>query len=292
MRYRVIHRTTFKYRQPVTVGKHVACLRPRTLPDQHVVESQLHIEPVPATMTERTDYFGNLLYFFTVQEPHKELVVETRSEVNVKAKRRPSSVESISWEQAVEQVQVDQSAAGLDAFQFRFESPRIKPRPEFAAYASESFTAGRPMREALLELTARIHRDFKFDSKVTNVRTTPEEVFRKKRGVCQDFAHFQIACLRALNVSARYVSGYLRTYPPVGQPRLVGADASHAWLSAYCPGVGWMDVDPTNNLEPSDEHVTIGWGREYGDVSPLYGVIQGGGAHTLTVSVDLEALGG
>jgi transglutaminase-like putative cysteine protease len=292
MRYRVIHRTTFKYRQPVTVGKHVACLCPRTLPDQHVVESQLHIEPVPATMTERTDYFGNLLYFFTVQEPHKELVVETRSQVNVKAKQRPSLVESISWEQAVEQVQVDQSPAGLDAFQFRFESPRIKPRPEFAAYASESFTAGRPMREALLELTARIHRDFKFDSKVTNVRTTPEEVFRKKRGVCQDFAHFQIACLRALNVSARYVSGYLRTYPPVGQPRLVGADASHAWLSAYCPGVGWMDVDPTNNLEPSDEHVTIGWGREYGDVSPLYGVIQGGGAHTLTVSVDLEALGG
>ena len=291
MRYRVIHRTTFKYRHPVTVGKHVACLCPRTLPEQHVVESQLHIEPVPATMTERTDYFGNLLYFFTVQEPHKELVVETRSEVNVKAKRRPSSVESISWEQAVEQVQVDQSAAGLDAFQFRFESPRIKPRPEFAGYAAESFTAGRPMREALLELTARIHRDFKFDSKVTNVRTTPEEVFRKKRGVCQDFAHFQIACLRALNISARYVSGYLRTYPPVGQPRLVGADASHAWLSAYCPGVGWMDVDPTNNLEPSDEHVTIGWGREYGDVSPLYGVIQGGGAHTLTVSVDLEALG-
>jgi transglutaminase-like putative cysteine protease len=291
MRYRVIHRTTFKYRHPVTVGKHVACLCPRTLPDQHVVESQLHIEPVPATMTERTDYFGNLLYFFTVQEPHKELVVETRSEVDVKAKQRPSSVESIAWEQAVEQVQVDQSPAGLDAFQFRFESPRIKPRPEFAAYASESFTAGRPMREALLELTARIHRDFKFDSKVTNVRTTPEEVFRKKRGVCQDFAHFQIACLRALNISARYVSGYLRTYPPVGQPRLVGADASHAWLSAYCPGVGWMDVDPTNNLEPSDEHVTIGWGREYGDVSPLYGVIQGGGAHTLTVSVDLEALG-
>ena len=292
MRYRVIHRTTFKYRQPVTVGKHVACLCPRTLPEQHVVESQLHIEPVPATMTERTDYFGNLLYFFTVQEPHKELVVETRSEVNVKAKQRPSLVESISWEQAVEQVQVDQSPAGLDAFQFRFESPRIKPRPEFAAYASESFTAGRPMREALLELTARIYRDFKFDSKVTNVRTTPEEVFRKKRGVCQDFAHFQIACLRALNISARYVSGYLRTYPPAGQPRLVGADASHAWLSAYCPGVGWMDVDPTNNLEPSDEHVTIGWGREYGDVSPLYGVIQGGGAHTLTVSVDLEALGG
>ena len=291
MKYRVIHRTTFKYRHPVTIGKHVACLRPRTLPRQQVVESQLCVQPVPATMTERTDYFGNLLYFFTVQEPHRELVVETRSEVNVESKQPSSLLESLPWEQAVEQVQMDQSPAGLDAFQFRFESPRIKPRPEFADYASQSFTPGRPMREALLELTARIHRDFKFDSKVTNVRTTPEEVFRKKRGVCQDFAHFEIACLRALNISARYVSGYLRTYPPVGQPKLVGADASHAWLSAYCPGVGWMDVDPTNNLEPSDEHVTIGWGREYGDVSPLYGVIQGGGAHTLRVSVDLEALG-
>jgi transglutaminase-like putative cysteine protease len=125
---------------------------------------------------------------------------------------------------------------------------------------------------------------------VTTVRTTPEEVFRKKRGVCQDFAQFQIACLRSLNLSARYVSGYLRTYPPPGQPRLVGADASHAWLSAYCPGIGWIDVDPTNNLVPSDSHVTLAWGRDYGDVSPLYGVIQGGGAHVLHVGVDMDVM--
>ena len=144
--------------------------------------------------------------------------------------------------------------------------------------------------DALLDLTARIHKDFRFDSKVTNVRTPTEEVFRKRRGVCQDFAHLQIACLRSLNIAARYVSGYLRTYPPPGQPRLVGADASHAWVSAYCPGIGWLDMDPTNNVVPSNGHVTLAWGRDYGDVSPLRGLILGGGAHTLKVGVDMEPL--
>jgi transglutaminase-like putative cysteine protease len=147
------------------------------------------------------------------------------------------------------------------------------------------------MPEALLDLTARINRDFRFDSKVTNVRTPPEEVFRKQRGVCQDFAHVQIACLRSINLAARYVSGYLRTFQRPGQPRLVGADASHAWVSAYCPGNGWLDVDPTNNVVPSDGHVTLAWGRDYGDVSPLHGLALGGGAHTLRVAVDMEPLG-
>ncbi|HTF67752.1 MAG TPA: transglutaminase family protein, partial [Edaphobacter sp.] len=184
----------------------------------------------------------------------------------------------------------DHTPAGLEAYQFVFESPRIRIRPEFAAYALQSFTPGRPLAEALLDLTARIHKDFRFDSKVTNVRTPTEEVFRKRRGVCQDFAHLQIACLRSLNLAARYVSGYLRTYPPPGRPRLVGADASHAWVSAYCPGIGWLDMDPTNNLVPSDGHVTLAWGRDYGDISPLRGLILGGGAHTLKVSVDMEPL--
>jgi transglutaminase-like putative cysteine protease len=290
MIYKIVHRTTCKYRHPVSVGKHVACLKPRTLPQQHLAQNELHIEPAPATMTERIDYFGNLHCFFTVQEPHKELVVEARSEVSVEDDGAGSQQDSLPWEEAVRLVALDQGSAALEAYQFRFESPRIKPRPEFATYALQSFTPGRPLREALLDLTGRIHKDFRFDSKVTNVRTTPEEVFRKRRGVCQDFAHFQIACLRSLNLSARYVSGYLRTYPPPGQPRLVGADASHAWMSTYCPGIGWIDVDPTNNLIPSNGHVTLGWGRDYGDVSPLYGVIQGGGAHVLSVAVDLEAL--
>jgi transglutaminase-like putative cysteine protease len=241
-------------------------------------------------MTERIDYFGNLLYFFTVQEPHKELVVEARSEVRMDDDVTSGPQDSLPWEEAVRLLPTDQSPAGLEAYQFRFESPRIKLRPEFAAYALQSFPPRRPMREGLVDLTARIHKDFRFDSKVTNVRTTTEEVFRKRRGVCQDFAHFQIACLRSLNLSARYVSGYLRTHPPPGKPRLVGADASHAWVSAYCPGIGWIDLDPTNNIIPSNGHVTLAWGRDYGDVSPLHGLIQGGGANDLSVSVDVDAI--
>jgi transglutaminase-like putative cysteine protease len=289
MIYEIVHRTTCKYRHPVSVGKHVACLKPRALPNQQLVRSELRIEPAPATMTERIDYFGNLLYFFTVQEPHRELIVEARSDVRVADNAAAQPQDLLPWEEAAASLSSGQSPEALEAYQFRFESPRIKPRPEFAAYALQSFTPRRLMLEALLDLTARIHKDFRFDSKVTNVRTTTEEVFRKRRGVCQDFAHFQIACLRSLNLSARYISGYLRTHPPPGQPRLIGADVSHAWVSAFCPGTGWIDLDPTNNLIPSNGHVTLAWGRDYGDVSPLHGLIQGGGAHSLTVAVDIDA---
>jgi|HubBroStandDraft_1064217.scaffolds.fasta_scaffold162929_2 transglutaminase-like putative cysteine protease len=290
MIYRISHRTTYKYKYPVSVGNHVACLQPRSLPHHKVTHSELRIEPAPATRTERVDYFGNRLCYFTVQEPHRELTVDARSEVIIEEDLSMWPQHSLPWEEAAETLPNDLSPATLEAYQFGFESPRIRVRTEFADYARASFTPGRPLAEALLDLTARIHKDFRFDSKVTNVRTPTEEVFRKRRGVCQDFSHLQIACLRSLNLAARYVSGYLRTYPPPGKPRLVGADASHAWVSAYCPGAGWIDVDPTNNLVPSDGHVTLAWGRDYGDVSPLRGLILGGGAHTLKVAVDMEPL--
>jgi transglutaminase-like putative cysteine protease len=290
MIYRITHRTTYKYKYPVSVGNHVACLTPRSLPKHQLARSELRIQPQPATRTEREDYFGNLLCFFTVQEPHKELVVEAHSEVTMNGNATPWPQQSLAWEEAASLLPNDQSPAGLEAYQFGFESPRIRVRPEFASYALQSFTPGRPMPEALLDLTTRIHKDFRFDSKVTNVRTPTEEVFRKRRGVCQDFAHLQIACLRSVNIAARYVSGYLRTYPPPGQPRLVGGDASHAWVSAYCPGIGWLDMDPTNNVVPSNGHVVLAWGRDYGDVSPLRGLILGGGDHTLKVAVDMEPL--
>jgi transglutaminase-like putative cysteine protease len=290
MTYKIVHRTAYRYKYPVSVGNHVACLKPRSLARHRLAQCELHIQPTPATMTERVDYFGNILCFFTVQQPHRELVVEARSEVVMNGAAASVSDGALPWEEAVRSLKDDRSPEGLEAYQFRFESPRIRLRQEFAAYALESFPRGQPLREGLLDLTHRIHKDFRFDSGVTNVRTPTEEVFRKRRGVCQDFAHFQIACLRSLNLSARYVSGYLRTYPPPGQPRLVGADASHAWVSAYCPGSGWLDLDPTNNLIPSDGHVTIAWGRDYGDVSPLRGLILGGGEHTLSVGVDMELL--
>lgn len=290
MNYRIVHRTTYKYKYPVSVGNHVACLRPRSLPRHSLKHSELKIMPKPANISERVDYFGNVLCFFIVEEPHDELIVEARSEVVMNEKAAAWPQQSPPWEEVVGILKGDHQPATLEAYQFRFESPRIRPRPQFAAYALHSFTEARPMHEALLDLTARIHADFRFESKATTVRTPVEEVFEKRRGVCQDFAHLQIACLRSINLSARYVSGYLRTYPPPGKPRLVGADASHAWVSAFCPGAGWLDVDPTNNVAPSDGHVTVAWGRDFGDVSPLHGLILGGGAHTLKVSVDLEAI--
>jgi transglutaminase-like putative cysteine protease len=291
MIYKISHRTTYKYAFPVSVGNHVACLKPRSFAHNRLLENQLHISPTPKTITERLDYFGNRLCFFTVQEPHGQLVVEAKSRVAIIADAALNSEPSPPWEDSARPLANDHSHDGLGAYQFQFESPRIRIRPEFAGYALQSFTPGRAMREALLDLTARIHKDFRFDAKVTTVRTTIEEVFKKRRGVCQDFAHLQIACLRSINLAARYVSGYLRTYPPPGKPRLVGADASHAWVSAYCRGLGWLDMDPTNNVAPSDGHVTVAWGRDYGDVSPLRGLILGGGKHILEVAVDMEPVG-
>jgi transglutaminase-like putative cysteine protease len=290
MIYKIVHRTTYKYKFPVSVGNHVACLKPRSLPRHRLAQSELEIRPKPATITERVDYFGNHLCFFTVEEPHDELIVEARSEVVMNENAAAWPRQTPPWEEAARTLQDGHHPATLEAYQFRFESPRIRLKPEFAAYALQSFTDRRPMHEALLDLTARIHADFRFESKATTVRTPVEEVFEKRRGVCQDFAHLQIACLRSINLSARYVSGYLRTHPPPGRPRLVGADASHAWVSAYCQGTGWLDVDPTNNVAPSDGHVTLAWGRDFGDVSPLHGLILGGGVHTLKVAVDLEAI--
>jgi transglutaminase-like putative cysteine protease len=290
MIYNVVHRTTYKYKHIVSGGSHVACLKPRSLTHQHVVHCDFRIIPSPAVVTERIDFFGNHQHFFTIEEPHNELIVETRSRVILEQTGQESCLDSVSWEDAVKTLPEDLSPEALKAYQFRFESPRIRVRPEFARYAKQSFTPERPIVEGLLDLTTRIHRDFRFDSKVTTVRTPIEEVFRKKRGVCQDFAQIQIACLRSINLSARYVSGYLRTYPRPGQSRMVGADASHAWVSVFCPSLGWFDVDPTNDVVPSTGHVTIGWGRDFGDVSPLHGLILGGGAHSVKVAVDLEVI--
>jgi transglutaminase-like putative cysteine protease len=236
------------------------------------------------------DYFGNGLCIFTVQEPHKELLVEAHSEVAIEDAAPILPAEDLPWELVASSLPEDHSPAGLDAYQFVFESQRIRTGSQFAEYALQSFTPGRPISQALLDLTARIHNEFRFDPKVTNVRTPPEEVFRKRHGVCQDFAQVQIACLRSLNLAARYVSGYLRTYPRPGKPRLVGADASHAWVSAYSPLSGWIDVDPTNNVVPSTDHVTLAWGRDFSDVSPLHGLVIGGAGHTLKVGVDMAPL--
>jgi len=287
MTYKIVHKTTYKYKQPVAYGSHVTYLTPRSKPQQVCKSHELVVTPRPVEMREKTDYFGNSFTFFAVQEPHDELQIEARSLVDeMPALKWPE--QSPAWDEVVRSLAADRSSDGLNAYQFVFESPRIPLGAEFRTYAEPCFSSGRPLADALLDFTARIFKDFRFDSKATDVKTSPVEVLRSRRGVCQDFAHLQVSCLRSLGLAARYVSGYIRTFPPLGRPRLVGADASHAWVSAYCPGVGWLDVDPTNNLIPSESHVTLAWGRDYGDVSPVRGVILGGRDHKLDVGVDME----
>jgi transglutaminase-like putative cysteine protease len=291
MIYRITHKTRYQYKNSVSVGSHAVYLTPRSSLHHRCTRHELHVKPEPATRSERVDYFGNVIKFFTIQEQHEEFELIAISEVIVDGESSAWPVDSPVWSHVARSMPTDKTPAGLDAYQFVFDSPRIKTSPDFAAYAAPSFPAGRPLAEAVLDLTARIHKDFRFDPKATTVSTPAEEVLKKRRGVCQDFAHLQVCCLRSMNLPARYVSGYLRTYPPPGRPRLVGADASHAWVSFFCPGTGWLDVDPTNNMVPSQSHVTLAWGRDYGDVSPVRGVILGGREHKLEVGVDMEPIG-
>jgi transglutaminase-like putative cysteine protease len=239
----------------------------------------LQIEPRPEVLCGHLDYFGNPTTFVTIEGSHRELVITARSEAEVTG--RPSLGQSPAWETARDL---------FEANEFVYASPLVNHEPELGAYAAPFFSTGRPLLEAVLDLTGRIYRDFKFDSAATNVATPVMDVFKSRRGVCQDFAHLEIGCLRALGLAARYVSGYLETKPPRGRPRLVGADASHAWVSFFCPGSGWVDVDPTNNLLVGGRHIAVAWGRDYSDVSPVRGIIIGSGEHSLSVAVDVLAL--
>jgi len=248
------------------------------------------MDPSPSFSNTRSDYFGNTVVLVTLQEPHQQLTVEANSDVQLVAKSLVEPVETPAWEQACRLLTEHPSSEELDAFQFTFESSQVRCADQFADYARVSFTAGTPLLVSAQDLTARIHQDFQYDVGATNITTPIEEVFERRRGVCQDFAHLQIACLRSVGLAARYVSGYLQTFSAPNLERLVGADASHAWVSVYCPGTGWIDLDPTNNLVPSTHHVTLAWGRDYNDVSPIRGVIQGGGSHDLTVSVDVSSV--
>lgn len=285
VQYEVVHTTRYDYSESVAVSHHMARLSPRVLPYQQRLEHDLVIEPPPAVMTTHTDYFGNAVTYFAMQGAHKRLVVCARSQVTLLAPSLPAPSDTPPWE-----VVANRATLPLEALEFLFDAALIPVSAELRAYARAPFTPGRPLLDAVLELTRRIHDDFTFDREATTVATPLAEVFKSRRGVCQDFARLEIACLRSLGLPARYVSGYLETVPPADSPRLVGADASHAWLTVYCPDVGWIPVDPTNNLLPSLAHVTVAWGRDYNDVSPIHGVILGGGDHTLRVNVDVVRL--
>jgi transglutaminase-like putative cysteine protease len=285
--YAITHRTTYAYASAVSFSHHLMHLRPRETPRQRLLDFTLGFTPAVAITFPRLDYYENATTFLAIERPHRKLVVTARSRVQVIAPALPDPATTPAWEVVRDSCASDVLTADSAAGEFLFNSRHIISRAEYAEYAAVSFLPQRPLLDALRDLTARIFRDFKFDPRATTTATPVEEVFRKRRGVCQDFAHLGISCLRSLGLPARYVSGYLETMPPPGKPRLVGADASHAWLAAWCPGYGWIDADPTNNVLPSDRHVVVAWGRDFSDVSPLRGVVVGGGEHRLRVSVDV-----
>ena len=285
VQYEVVHTTEYDYSHSVAVSQHQARLSPRVLPHQQRLHHDLQIEPAPAVVTTHTDYFGNAVTFFAMQGAHKRLTVRARSRVALQATSAPAPSDTPPWEAVA-----DRTALPVEALEFLFDSSLVPASAALSAYALASFPPGRPILDAVLDLTRRFHEEFTFDREATTIATPLAEVFASRRGVCQDFARLEIACLRSLGLPARYISGYLETVPPPGRSRLLGADASHAWLAVYCLHFGWIQVDPTNNVLPSGTHITVAWGRDYSDVSPIHGVILGGGDNTLRVNVDVVRL--
>lgn len=288
----VVHETAYDYSPKVKTAQHMAHLRPLHNGRQQLLRHSLTISPEPAQRTEAVDVYGNTRAFFSLQSAHEELKVVADSVVSTSAPALPTS--EITWEAARERMRYHRGAEYDPACEFLFPSPYVPRHDEFLAYARPSFTPQRPFVEAARDLMARINADFTYESEATDVGTPALDALRMRKGVCQDFAHIMLACLRSLGLPARYVSGYLLTEPPPGQPRLVGSDASHAWVSIYVPaddGEGlWADLDPTNNRAPGEDYVTLALGRDFSDVSPMRGVIHGGTHHTLSVGVTVTPL--
>lgn len=279
MKYSVSHKTIYDYQTRVFLSHSHGYFAPRALKGQEWIAGELLITPEPAVLTRHHDYFGNQATFFAIQEPHLRLEVVTRFSVLLEPPEYPEPEATPAWDAAAE--------LPVEDLAFSFPSSLCPRSSALRHYALESFSAGRPLLAAAVDLNRRIFKEFTFDPTATNVSTPVNEVLEKRKGVCQDFAHLMIAALRSLGLAARYVSGYIRTKPPPGKPRLEGADASHAWVSLMVPGWGWVDLDPTNNMLVATDHVTLAWGRDYNDVCPVRGVVLGGGEQKVTVGVDV-----
>ena len=294
MTFAVVHTTTYTYESEVSASYGEAHLLPRSMPGQQVHTAELTVTPTPGTLDERVDWFGNRTHFFELSAGHTRLSVTASSTVDVT--RQPIGdqlLASQSWESVRDRLAGGPGggdpASVLAATEFLLASDQAPTTAAAAAYAVPSFRPGRPVLEAVEELSSRIHRDFEFQPGATTVGTPVDDVLRRRAGVCQDFAHLTIAALRSLGLAARYVSGYLETDPPPGKPKLQGADVSHAWASVFVPDIGWVDIDPTNDQFVGDRYITTAWGRDYGDVAPLKGVIfTDGDTQRLEVSVDVR----
>ena len=287
MRYRIRHKTAYRYSEPASLSLNELFLQPRETADQKVIQYDLGIQPEPQYLRRRTDFFGNSVQLFMVQHPHDTLTVTAASIVETAMPVGPDPDLTPPWETVAGRLSVPGQQTDLDTCQFVFASPLVTISPAVGDFARPSFPQGIPVLAGAMQLMERIFTEFTYDKSATSIDTAVDQVLVARKGVCQDFAHLMISCLRCLGLPARYVSGYLETKPPPGKPKLIGADASHAWVSLYVPDAGWVDLDPTNNLMPGENHITLGWGRDYGDVTPVKGVVMGGGIHKLSVSVDV-----
>lgn len=290
MNYKITHQTRYKYSEAVSLCHNEARHTPRSFFNQTCLESELFISPTPVSFREREDFFGNRTTYFALETPHTELVVRALSKVRVVPYTNHENLSTMSWEKVSQFLRNATDPDLLDVRQYTLDSPKAPGSTELAQYAKPCFAKDKPLIDAVRDLTARIYAEFDYVPGFTTISTPLSDVLKHKRGVCQDFSHLAIACLRSLGLAARYISGYLETVPPPGTKRLVGADASHAWFSVYIPENGWVDFDPTNNVMPNDQHITVAWGRDFADATPLKGVIVGSGKHKLDVAVDVERL--
>jgi transglutaminase-like putative cysteine protease len=282
--YRVRHLTEYLYSDAVSTSHHELHLLPRAMPGQTLQSESLMIEPVPAVRRDRVDWFGNRVTHFAIHERHSRLAVTSSLIIDIARDAPPD--DDGPWEASRDWAHAGADAEARAAIELALPSARAAPSAAAREFAAPSFQRGRPLAEAARELMHRIHTEFTYDQTATDVATSVDEVMRHRRGVCQDFAHLQIACMRAFGLPTRYVSGYLVTRPDAG-PELIGADASHAWLSVRLPGGSWLDLDPTNDVVPRDRHIVVAVGRDFGDVTPMRGVLLGGGRHELRVAVDV-----
>jgi len=287
MMLEVSHRTTYHYTAPVAQAHHLIHLAPRPHERQRIHKHTLLVQPAPASRRDFTDYFGNPASTVAIESSHSELLVHSRSVIDVMAPPRIELAASAPWDRIADELAPARRPYDIDVVQYLMPSPQITFPDELMDFARPSFTPSRPVLECARDLTDRIFSEFAYDDTATDVATTIDHALNIRRGVCQDFAHVLIAAMRAFRLPARYVSGYLLTHPPEGEEKLVGADASHAWVSVWAPESGWVDFDPTNNMIPRDEHVTIAYGRDFQDVSPITGVLLGGGSHKVDVAVDV-----
>lgn len=288
-RMRVVHETRYRYSAAVASSRQLLHLTPREFVHQKLQGHWLAIEPAAAELDTATDYFGNAISRAVISAQHTELILRAESVVVLHA-RDLAAVDAIDvpWEQARDELAMLRTVDDRAAAEFLFDSPHVPVSAAVSAFTAPIFLPQRPLVDAVREVSRTIHRDFEFDPAATSISTPLEEVLRIRRGVCQDFAHLMIGCLRSVGLAARYVSGYILTSPPPGQPRLIGADASHAWVSVYLPGLGWTDFDPTNDCKVDREHVTLAWGRDFSDVTPARGVILGGGDQELAAQVTVS----